>query len=288
MEKLSNYSLKFILISLLIISIFSCKKSPTLYQKKWSAEEELTLSKQLENCIFNAYYQGSPGEMAVIKEVLKLDPKNPDFWREAGIPFLKRGMAHEFYAPYQKAVELNAEQWQGWRGYIYLYFYRDYQRALTDFIEVDATTPDFVDYPQSQSVYFMRAICYLKMNDYDNAIKYMDMHIAEELKTVSEDYLDTRNFLFKGIALYKKGDINQAATSFKRGLKNADDKSADLWYWLGKMYLEQNEKQLALDAFKNAQKQYDAGYFHSRPYVAEFFQTYPPMIEAGIIEANQM
>ncbi|HKK78843.1 MAG TPA: tetratricopeptide repeat protein [Phaeodactylibacter sp.] len=262
----------------LLVSLTACQPQPHLYQKEISDSEKGILAEQLLNGL-RFFYQGEVGEQLLMEEAISHQPQNATLYRELGAPAVKRGMAKDFYRYYEDAVRYDAVNWQGWRGYLYLYFYRDYERALADFQALDTLTPDFVDYPQATSVLFMSAICYLQLGQYDTAVAYFDRHIQEELRTVEEEYIDTETFLFKGIAYAKQGRWSEAAATFERGLRNADSKSADLWYWKAKAAAAQGNENTARLCIDAAKKWYDKGYFHDRPYVEEFYQLYRPQLD---------
>ena len=276
MVKLLNYFLR----SLLICGIGflgACEQSLPLYKKEFSAEEKKAMANQLLNGL-SSYYQGSVPEQFLLEESVKLNPINADIHRELGVAYLKRGLPHEFEKHYGDAIKYSAVDWQGWRGYIYLYFYRDYERALADFQALDVLTPNFVDYPQSTSILYMSAVCYMKMEQYEDALTYFDKHITEELRISTEDFIDSKTFLFQGICHYKNGDKKAAEASWDRGLKNASD-NADLWYWKAIINNENGKQAEALVAIDKAQDQFDKEYYNHRPYVEEFFQIHQTDIE---------
>lgn len=273
----SNYFLSLFILLLL----GSCQPKPALYEKEIAEADYPALSEQLMGGR-HFYYQGAVGHTLVMQEAMRYDPSSPIPHRELGAPTVKRGMAKDFYRHYQNAVTRDPVEWQGWRGYLYLYFYRDYERALADFQALDTLTPNFVDYPQATSVLFMSGICYLQMGQYEEAIRFFDLHIAEELKTVEESYIGTETFLFKGIARAKLEDWAGAKATFERGLRNAEGKSADLWFWLSQAAAELGDTTQAREALENALLQFDQGYYHDRPYVEEFYQTYrEQLVEFG-------
>ncbi|MDC1460459.1 hypothetical protein N8345_01135 [Flavobacteriaceae bacterium] len=86
--------------------------------------------------------------MNFLEEIIRLDPKHCDAIRELSVAYLKRGMPHEWKPTMDRAVECDAVRWQTWRGYNYLYFYRDYQNANADFNASDTLTPNHIDSPQ--------------------------------------------------------------------------------------------------------------------------------------------
>lgn len=276
MELSPTFCLKISAISLFLV-FFSCNQRADFYKKELTTIEAKLAATHVMNGS-HRYYQGSVPEQILLDKALELDPENADAWRERGIAYLKRGFAAEYFPYYKKAVEVDPLAWQGWRGYIYLYFYRDYERALADFNATDILTPDVVDYPQSTSVDFMRAICYLKLEENDKAIAYLDQHIEEELSTVELKYVDTKSFLFRGIAFHRNGQYEKAINNYKRALEHASENS-DLWYWLAKTNVAAGDFTAARAAIEKADSQFKKGYFNKRNYVAEFFQIYQPDID---------
>lgn len=258
----------------------ACAPQTPLYVKTFSAEEQTKLAQQFLAGTGVWYYQGSTASQNLIQAGLQHNPNSAELWRELGAPHVKRGFAEQTWLYYGKVVELDARGWQGWRGYLMLYFYRDYENALKDFDATDTLTPNFVDHPQSTSVDFMRGICYLQLGNYDKALSYLKAHIESEIKVVGEAYIDSKTFLYQGIALYKKGLHEEALAALRRGLHNADGRNADLWYWVAKIALEQGRTAEAAEAIENAEAQFRQGYYNHRDYVEEFYQTYPADISA--------
>src|SRR5688500_7323755 len=123
------------------------------------------------------FNQGSPENMELIETAIELDPNNSAAWRELSVPYLKRGLGHEWKPLFDKAVEIDPISWQGWRGYLKLFFYRDYEGAIQDFNATDTLTPNFTDYPQSLSVDYLRALAYLQLKDFDASIKFITKYI---------------------------------------------------------------------------------------------------------------
>lgn len=258
---------------LLCAVVAACQRSDTpYYRKDFTPEERKELAKTLTDGIGN-YYQGSPGCQILLEEARQYDNTYALAYREIGVPYLKRGITAAFPHYYGKAADLDPMGWIGWRGYLYLYFYRDYERALTDFNRLDTITPGVVDYPQSTSVEFMRGICYLQLDQYEEAIDYFDRHIVHEDSVAGFDYIPAETFLFRGIALWRKGDLAEAQRSFETGIE-LESYNADLHYWLAKLYLEIGDRREAQRYLTLAKKAFDKGDYNRRPYVEEFYQLY--------------
>ncbi|MCH2195884.1 tetratricopeptide repeat protein [Kordia sp.] len=170
-----------------------------------SCEEKVDLKKRSMECFKHGlyYYQGTQESINAFAKAIELDPTHAESWRELSIPFLKRGMPHLWKKYIDKAVELDPIAWQGYRGYNYLWFYRDYKKAIADFDATDTLTPKFIDAPQGHSVNYWRGIAYLGLKDYKNCIAYFDLHIQIEIDELGEDWVELEAFLYRGIAHYE-------------------------------------------------------------------------------------
>ena len=276
--KSSNCFLKYYDLFLTTV-IFSCQNAEPLYKKEaaLSDAEKKALAKELVYGGFN-YHQGTSAHQFQLFEANKYDTTFSEIHRELGIPYLKRGIAHTFYPHFQKVIEYDALNWQGWRGYNYLFFYRDYERALHDFMEMDKLTPGVVDYPQALNIDYLKAICYLKMGDHQNAIHFFDKQINYEIQSTGIEYMEPISFLYRGIAHWETGDFEKAKNSFKTALAN-DRKNADAAFWLAKYWQKTGNKKKARKMVEIAKGFFLNGYDIKRPYVEAFYQTYLADIE---------
>ncbi|WP_271785328.1 tetratricopeptide repeat protein [Aquimarina algiphila] len=277
MEKFKMFYLN-IIWSWLLLSVSSCNQSSSLYKKEFTESEAKVYSRQLFQGI-GYYYQGTPEEHFLLHEAKLLDSTFSDVYREMGVPRVKRGINTEAMKQYAKAVEYDAESWQGYRGYLYLYFYRDYDNAIKDFDELDALTPNFVDYPQSENIDFMRGIAYLMKNEYSKSQEYFKKFFAHELKSGDLNYIESRAFMYYGITYFEIGDFEKALEKFNLGIKH--NKNADLLYWKAKTLIKlKTNSSLAITLLEESEKLLAQGYNSRRPYVEEFYQTYIEDIEA--------
>lgn len=264
MEKLLKFCL-----SGLFVFLWSCTSSSysdlTVEERKELADEKWESNKPI---------QGSPASQTLLDEIIALDSLHCDAIREKSVPYLKRGMAYQWKPLFDKAIACDPNTWQPMRGYLYLYFYRDYKKAIIDFNASDVLTPNFVDAPQGHSVNYWRGIAYIGLNDYEKALDFFTKHIDIELKTLTEDWIEPSAFLYLGIAQYELGQLEMAEVNFNKMLLYNKGLSADANYYLAKVYKDKNEKQKALTYIKKAIANYEAGHFRSRHYVEEIRQVY--------------
>ncbi|WP_170836982.1 tetratricopeptide repeat protein [Aquimarina amphilecti] len=244
-----------------------------MYKTEFTETESKKYAKQFMKGLHGVYYQGSPEEHFQIQEASILDTTFSDPHREMGASRVKRGINTETMKKYKKAVSLDPESWQGYRGYLYLYFYRDYDNAIKDFNELDTLTPNFVDYPQSENIDFMRGISYMMKKEYPKAQDYFKKFFAHETKSGDLNYIESRAFMYYGITYYETGEFNKAMEKFELGIKY--NNNADLMYWKAKTLKALDHNPLEIkNALETSKELLAQGYNSRRPYVEEFYQTY--------------
>ncbi|MGB1308385.1 MAG: hypothetical protein ACPG6B_05710, partial [Oceanihabitans sp.] len=153
------------------------------------------------------YPQGSKMSINGIKRATEIDSTYQQAVYELSVAYLKRGLPHKWKPQYNKAVKLDAIERVPWRGYLYLWFYRDYKKAIADFDASDVLTPNFIDRPQGHSVDYWRGIAYLGLKDYKKSKAYFEKYIQMEIAESGEDWVELTAFLYYGIAHYETGNF---------------------------------------------------------------------------------
>lgn len=269
MEKLLKYCLSFLLLTSL-----SCKNENF---DEIPFEERKLMAKQLWDSEkskhgFDHSFQGTPKAMTLLDKIIALDSTHAKALREISVPFLKRGMPHEWKLRFDKAVAHDPATWVPWRGYLYLSFYRDYEKAIADFNASDSLT-SYLDYPQGHSVDFWRGIAYLGAKDFDNSIAYWDKHITRETEDSGEDWVELEAFLYRGIAYYESDNKEKANENFDKVIQYFTN-SADAKYYKAKLLLNEGHKKAALNMIEDAIVDFNNGYYNNRAYVETLRQIY--------------
>jgi tetratricopeptide (TPR) repeat protein len=258
--------------------LLCCCQSKSWYRKDFSRENKKKLAEQFLEGAAN-YYQGSVPEQFILEEGLSFDTLNPALWRERATPYLKRGFPVDAFHYYKKEVDLAPQLWQGWRGYLYLYFYRDYNRAIADFNATDTLTT-ITDYPQGQSVDYMRGLCYYGLNDNETALKYFTQYIDEVTRQKDESWVDVYAFLYRGLTYERLNKPELALKDFRTGSKY-DTRLSDFYFHQVRLIREQplfDESEVSR-LIKKAKENFMSGYFHHRDYVEVHDQLYLEDIE---------
>ncbi|MDT0620709.1 tetratricopeptide repeat protein [Croceitalea vernalis] len=256
----------------MVLVVFSCSQATDrldLIEKRKLAEEIFKNGSHLP--------QGSPKSMTRIEEAIAADTTYAEALRELSVAYLKRGMPHKWLPQFNKAVRHDPKTWVPWRGYLYLYFYRDYKKAIADFNASDTLTKH-IDYPQGHSVDFWRGIAYLGLKDYDNSITYWDKHIKKETEDTGEDWVELEAFLYRGIAHYESGNNQKAMKDFNKAIQYFKQ-TADAKYYKAKILLVQNKKEAAQKMINEAMIDFNSGFHNNYHYVELLHQIYLSDIE---------
>ncbi|WP_437370046.1 tetratricopeptide repeat protein [Maribacter litoralis] len=256
--------LKLFLSCFILLLSISCTDNGNEKDARTLAEE------RFKDAIF--FRQGSVAFQNGIAEAVAIDSTYEPGVYELSVADLKRGLPHKWLPQYNKAVKLNPVQRIPWRGYLYLWFYRDYEKAIADFNASDTIT-SYLDYPQGHSVDFWRGIAYLGAKDYDNSIAYWDKHITKETEDSGEDWVELEAFLYRGIAYFESGNTKKANENFDKVIQYFTS-SADAKYYKAQLLLNEGHKKAALNMIEDAIVDFNNGYYNNRAYVETLRQIY--------------
>jgi tetratricopeptide (TPR) repeat protein len=257
-----------------ILLLISCSNPAVLTSEdKIALAEEMWLEVEKKHGI-----QGSPEKMNFLEEIIRLNPKHCDAIRELSVAYLKRGMPDKWKPIFDRAVECDPAHWTPWRGYLYLYFYRDYQKAIADFDASDTLTPNHIDSPQGHSVDYWRGHAYLGAKDYENSIRYYQKHIAYTTEQWGEDFVEPDAFLNLAIAYYESNQFDKMPTELDRALQYYQNKSADTKYYYALYEQEQGNTKKALEWVKAGIEDFYLGNSKKRNHNEEIKQLYVEML----------
>lgn len=193
----------------------------------------------------------------------------------------KNGNYNIAIAALERAVKLDPEDGSAYYGWVLLYYYRDYEKALPILEQYDALTPNFSDAPMGEDIHYLKGLCHMQMNHYENAIAEFDTYINNLAATHGEDFVDVYTFVQKGRCLSKLGRHEEAIPSYKKAIKYYKNCS-EAYYFMGLTQLEMDEEEKACENFNIALDLINKGNKSSDNYVEYFHEIYPQEIELSI------
>lgn len=127
------------------------------------------------------------------------------------------------------AASYNKETY-GYYGWVSLYYYRDYQKAL-DYLEIyDSLTPNFSDFPVGESILNLKGLAYMNLKEYDKAINEFNTYITNEKNKNGENWVDATSPYYLGICYEKQGKTKEAIESYDLAIKIRPDYSEAFYH----------------------------------------------------------
>lgn len=244
--------------------LLACKQVP---QESDPEKSEVSLKESWK------YYQGSVDNMKWLNQAALEDYNNAEAWRELSIPYLKRGYPHLWFPLMKKTVDLDPS-WTGSRGYNYLFFQKDYKRALADFRTTDSLTPGFSDCPQGMSIKYLKGLCFYGLDQYDSALYHFQSYIDEESAKFGADWVDQNAYLYKSIIYNKLSRPEDAITEANKGLV-VFGQFSDCFFQKAIAYKSLIQVDSAHVNLAKSKATFDLGYNHKHAYVEVPDQLYP-------------
>lgn len=179
-------------------------------------------------------------------------PENDLGWHGKSVSYLKRGNLSEGFRCLNRAVELNPVNNLGYRGWVKLYMFHDYDGALSDFKRLDSLTPSVQDAPWGEDICKLMGICYLELGEFKNALMSFKQAISETERTVGSDWIEQRTLFYYSVALRKVGEIDQALESINNLLEK--DPSYPEALFEKASLLQNNDMTLALNLLDSCER----------------------------------
>lgn len=229
---------------------------------------------------YQAIYFGkdAAGNALIGHAISRMDIVTADDYRHWSVQNTKNGNYVKAIALLEKAMALNPEETSRYYGWVLLYYYRDYEKALTVLNLHDDYTPDFDDAPMGEDIHYLKGLCYMQLLDYQKAVTEFDTYISNTSKSHGEKFVGIYTFVQKGRCLASLGESDQAIKSFQKAI-SLYDKCAEAYFFLGQLQLEMGQKERACTNYQIALQLVEQGYKNEDNYVEYFHEIYAPQIE---------
>ncbi|MCC7453137.1 MAG: hypothetical protein IT222_03135 [Crocinitomix sp.] len=175
------------------------------------------------------YKQGAKIQLSLYDSAIFYDPTNHEIYFKKSIWYKKTGRFIESFEILNLAVEYAPQFNLGYRAWSKLYFLRDYDGCIADLERLDTLTPNFIDYPWGECIYYLLGLSYLEKNEFNKAVDFFDKSIADQ----PDDFYSHH---YKGVTLYLLGKYSTALEEFELASKIYPE-LPDLHYYKSLCYL---------------------------------------------------
>ncbi len=211
----------------------------------------------------------------------RMDSVTADDYRHWSVQNTKNGNYAKAIELLEKAMELNPQETSRYYGWVLLYYYRDYHKALSILNLHDDYTPNFDDAPMGEDIHYLKGLCYMQLLDYNKALSEFDRYITHTTESHGEKFVNVYTFVQKGRCLEIVGKPKKAIQAFEKAIE-LYDKCSEAYYFMGLAQLKMGEKELACENFNTALQLVNKGYKSEDNYVEYFHEIYAPQIKQSI------
>lgn len=230
----------------------------TIFCKSFSqnSKQDSIIEKYTKKCAYKFHYLAQGWEDC-INEGIKEDTTIAIFWHHKALPLWKMRKYELALKSYDKAVLYNRKEYLGRRGFLKCIFSKNYLDAL---IDLNDTTKEFGDGIQNDHSYdFYKALCYLQLNQYDEALNFMQLEIEKTKKQAGEDLVSPLCYFYTGIIFYEKRNYKKAIEEFNKALRLYPNFSDAEYYKALNNYKINNDYSEYIENARLAKKDFDKG-----------------------------
>ena len=211
----------------------------------------------------------------------QMDSIDGQTYHSLSVQNTKNGNYHLAIDALNKAYEMDPSEVGAYFGWVLLYYYHDYERALEVLEKYDALTPEFSDAPMGEDIHYLKGLAHMQMENWILAKEEIEYYIKESSETVGEKYVDVYAFVQLGRCYAQMEEWNQAIILYRQAIQNYEECS-EAYYYMGLAQIELKEGDKACYSLNTADSLIQSGYKSSDTYIEYFHEIYPQQIQIAL------
>jgi tetratricopeptide (TPR) repeat protein len=227
---------------------------------------------------YSEVYKGDfhSGNKKMTNAISKLKKPNSKIYHAFSVLNTKNGNYDIAISALEKSYELDSEE-GAYFGWVLLYYYHDYKRALNILNTHDDSTPKFSDWPMGECIHYLKGLAYSQLKNYEKAIEEFDISITNTTRDSGENWVDYQVFLNKGICLFNLKKYKEAIVEFKKAKKDYNN-CTEAFYYIGLSQFKLNLNDLGCQNLNRANALINLEYNSKDIYVELFHEVYAQQI----------
>ena len=203
-------------------------------------------------------------------------------WHAYSVQNTKNGNYAEAIYGLENSLAIAAHEMEGYYGWVLLYYYRDYNRALLHLNHYDSLTPNVVDAPVGENIHFLKGLCYYQLNEFEKSISEFKINENFEINSFSKKNVNSYIYFYIARNYDKLNNLKLAEIFYKKAIKQAQF-PVEANYYLGMFYKYKikNSKK-AYYCIESSFKDFIKGYKQQDIYVELFDEVYYLQIKEEI------
>ncbi len=201
------------------------------------------------------YRQGSFQSQKHFEKSIQLCPTFAYSYMEKAVPYLKRGLFIEWKEMIDKAVELEPEEYLGYRGWCRIQFLRDYEGAIRDIEKLKSLVNYDIGHCQTGDYHLniALALCYKELGNLNMARELILNQLGAE--NYSEALYD---YYHLGVLEYEAGNYEKAIIYLDRQIE-VNDYMGETYYFKALVNKVLNQNDQYLQNLQKAESYYRSG-----------------------------
>jgi len=211
----------------------------------------------------------------------KMDSISSNDYQSISVQQTKNGDYQKAIHYLEKSITLEAKENENYYGWLLLYYYRDYKKALEHLNHYDDLTPNVIDAPVGENIHFLKGLCYYQLNQYKEAITEFEINKKFEIERFGNKNCNSYIYFYEARCFEKLTNSIEAKKNYQSAIK-LSPYATEAYYYLGLLYQSQQKNKLAEKSINKALQLIKKGYKQQDIYVELFDEVYQSQIEESI------
>lgn len=207
------------------------------------------------------HYAGDINFQKHLLTAIELCPQFHQAYFELSVNYAKRGLMNEWIKLIDRAVEISPKDHLGWRGWYHWFFANNYEKAIEDIERLD----DLIQYDLGTTgdglyhLNILKGLCYKGLNNTKKAIE-----LIEECMKGDEYYQGSYDYLHLGVLYLEENQPQRALDAFKT--QNSYNEISEAYFYSAKAHLAIGNTEKAIDLLQLSLLRYNDGKAMHDPY----------------------
>ncbi|MCT4665521.1 MAG: tetratricopeptide repeat protein [Flavobacteriales bacterium] len=198
--------------------------------------------------------------------------KYGEIYRYASIQDLKNGNYQQAFKHLNKAAQIDPEV-DGYFGWVLLYYFKDYKRALFHLKKYKEYHKDNVAFVGDDHVSYAIGLCYKNLNQHELALINFDDAISSLLSQYTEEWITHQMYFQKARTLHSLMRYDEALKFYNSSLI-IWPKSSETYFYKALLFEEINKKGKMCESLNKSYSLIKDGYKNIDVYISFFDEIY--------------
>ena len=203
-----------------------------------------------------SYYNDSKWEL-YCDSLIEICPNIAIAYQQKALPYIKNGDYATAFPLENKAVELDAQNYTAYRGFLKCIFTKDYEGAIVDFKRAQHLNPN--GFKMDHTYFFYEGLCNLELKNYEEAKENFKRDTLVQQSATPGENLHFNTLLYIGILYYEMKDNYNAKKYLLRCLKQYKELPEGNYY-LALLYKNENNSEDYHKYLQIAKRALNTGY----------------------------